>query len=134
MSKKSYETGVVIIQCDGCKSRHLIADHLGWFEGGKKAGTLEDILREKGSGEQVVRLHMRDVLQSHQEVQKQKQQQEQEQGVHKERSDGLHEGDGSSDTSRGNNAHLNDGILEDDGGLMEWLPKASDHAMQNAKE
>lgn len=29
--KKSYEKGVVIIQCPECKARHLIADHLGWF-------------------------------------------------------------------------------------------------------
>jgi hypothetical protein len=48
MSKKAYQTGVVIIKCDNCPSRHLIADHLGWFDSQKKAGTIEDILREKG--------------------------------------------------------------------------------------
>jgi protein import protein ZIM17 len=30
-SRKSYEKGVVLIQCPECKARHLIADHLGWF-------------------------------------------------------------------------------------------------------
>ena len=32
MSKKSYTQGVVLVRCDGCKSHHLIADHLGWFD------------------------------------------------------------------------------------------------------
>ena len=31
-SKHSYEKGVVIIQCDGCKGNHLIADNFGWFD------------------------------------------------------------------------------------------------------
>lgn len=50
MSKKAYNTGVVIIKCDGCKSKHLIADHIGWFDTtlAKPPGTIEDILREKG--------------------------------------------------------------------------------------
>lgn len=30
-SKASYEKGVVLVRCDGCGVRHLIADHLGWF-------------------------------------------------------------------------------------------------------
>ncbi|KAJ3100321.1 hypothetical protein HDU97_002361 [Phlyctochytrium planicorne] len=55
MTKQAYEKGVVIIQCDGCKNRHLIADHLGWFDSTQGAmGTIEDIMERKGEG--VVRL------------------------------------------------------------------------------
>ncbi|KAI7846266.1 hypothetical protein COHA_000246 [Chlorella ohadii] len=44
-SKKAYESGVVIVECPGCQSRHLIADHLGWF--GQK-GTVEQFAAERG--------------------------------------------------------------------------------------
>ncbi|KAI8058394.1 DNL zinc finger-domain-containing protein [Syncephalis plumigaleata] len=46
LSRRAYYTGVVIIQCDGCKSKHLIADHLDWFR--DKGVTVEDLMREKG--------------------------------------------------------------------------------------
>ncbi|KAF9432581.1 hypothetical protein BGZ76_010595 [Entomortierella beljakovae] len=46
MSKHSYNHGVVIMQCDSCKNRHLIADHLGWFKNG--GVTVEDLVKEKG--------------------------------------------------------------------------------------
>ncbi|KAF4610732.1 hypothetical protein D9613_006652 [Agrocybe pediades] len=50
-TKHAYEKGVVLVQCPGCKNRHLIADHLGWFKDGTKDGklpTIEDIIRDKG--------------------------------------------------------------------------------------
>jgi protein import protein ZIM17 len=31
-AKRSYQKGIVIVQCPECKARHLIADHLGWFK------------------------------------------------------------------------------------------------------
>ncbi|KAL7319047.1 hypothetical protein PS15m_002218 [Mucor circinelloides] len=46
MSKHSYTKGVVLIQCPGCKNRHLIADNLGWFKDGRT--TVEDLVKEKG--------------------------------------------------------------------------------------
>lgn len=45
-SKVAYTEGVVLIECPGCNSRHLIADHLGWF--GTK-GNLEDFAAERGN-------------------------------------------------------------------------------------
>lgn len=46
VSKQAYHGGTVLIKCPGCGNRHLIADHLNVFGGGKK--TLEDILRDSG--------------------------------------------------------------------------------------
>jgi len=44
ISKQGYHHGTVVIQCPGCKSRHLIADHLKIF--GDTRRTLEDILKD----------------------------------------------------------------------------------------
>ena len=46
-SKRAYENGVVIVQCPGCKRRHLLADRLGWFG---EDGSVEDILARHGQG------------------------------------------------------------------------------------
>ncbi|ODQ66753.1 zf-DNL-domain-containing protein [Nadsonia fulvescens var. elongata DSM 6958] len=46
MSHQSYHKGTVLIQCPGCKNRHLIADHLKIFS--DESITIEDILRSKG--------------------------------------------------------------------------------------
>ncbi|KAG0241667.1 hypothetical protein BGX31_000970 [Mortierella sp. GBA43] len=46
MSTHAYNHGVVIMQCDHCKNRHLIADHLGWFRNG--GVTVEDLAKERG--------------------------------------------------------------------------------------
>ncbi|TFK69302.1 zf-DNL-domain-containing protein [Pluteus cervinus] len=50
-TKRSYEKGIVLVQCPGCKNRHLIADHLGWFKESTEDGklrTVEDLLRARG--------------------------------------------------------------------------------------
>ncbi|KAF9459306.1 DNL zinc finger-domain-containing protein [Collybia nuda] len=50
-TKRAYERGIVLVQCPGCKNRHLIADHLGWFKESTEEGklrTVEDILRARG--------------------------------------------------------------------------------------
>jgi protein import protein ZIM17 len=49
ISKHAYEKGMVICQCEKCKNRHLIADHLGWFDSMKQPkGNLEQIAKEHG--------------------------------------------------------------------------------------
>ncbi|KZT70817.1 zf-DNL-domain-containing protein [Daedalea quercina L-15889] len=50
-TRRSYERGIVIVQCPGCKNRHLIADHLGWFKESTEDGklkTVEDLMRAQG--------------------------------------------------------------------------------------
>ena len=32
VSKIAYNKGLVLIECDGCKNRHLIKDNIGWFK------------------------------------------------------------------------------------------------------
>ncbi|KAL2161652.1 hypothetical protein VTH06DRAFT_8214 [Thermothelomyces fergusii] len=46
VSKQGYHHGTVLIACPGCKSRHVISDHLRIF--GDAAVTVEDILRQRG--------------------------------------------------------------------------------------
>ncbi|KAJ3417038.1 hypothetical protein HDV05_007520 [Chytridiales sp. JEL 0842] len=107
MSKKAYEKGVVIITCDGCQSKHLIADHLGWFDTGKMEGTIEDIMRRKG--EEVVKVGYEEVLQKAQELKDQAGEAGDSEVVEKVKVE----------------VEAMVGAID---GLMEWLPKAADHA------
>ncbi|KAJ2807029.1 hypothetical protein H4R20_001450 [Coemansia guatemalensis] len=60
MSKNAYQNGVVLIQCDKCKNRHLIADNLGWFK--DKSVNIEDLMKK--NGEEVRHLKRMDLLDS----------------------------------------------------------------------
>jgi len=46
IGKESYLHGVVICTCKKCNNKHLIADHLNWFQ--EKGKTIEEILALKG--------------------------------------------------------------------------------------
>ncbi|KAJ2846378.1 hypothetical protein GGI22_006265 [Coemansia erecta] len=58
MSKNAYTHGVVLMQCDDCKNRHLIADNMGWFR--DKNVNIQDLMKERG--EEVRQLKDMDLL------------------------------------------------------------------------
>ncbi|KAG7365438.1 DNL zinc finger-domain containing protein [Nitzschia inconspicua] len=60
-TEKAYQKGVVIVQCPGCKNRHLIADNLGFFEDchdedgdGSGGWNIEKAMQRMGDHVQVV--------------------------------------------------------------------------------
>lgn len=49
MSHHAYHHGIVLIECSGCQSRHLIADNLGWFRDTPNAARkIEEMTMEVG--------------------------------------------------------------------------------------
>lgn len=49
MSHQAYHHGIVLIECPGCQSHHLIADNLGWFKDTPKAAKkIEDMTEVVG--------------------------------------------------------------------------------------
>ncbi|KAJ8901461.1 hypothetical protein NDN08_007307 [Rhodosorus marinus] len=50
VKRQSYTEGVVIIECPTCKSRHLIADNLGWYKDwtGSTMGNIEQLADKLG--------------------------------------------------------------------------------------
>ncbi|KAG2434951.1 hypothetical protein HYH02_012147 [Chlamydomonas schloesseri] len=55
-SKQSYQQGVVLVRCPGCKGLHLVADHLGWF--GEEPFVLHEHVAQLGGN--VVRIAAND--------------------------------------------------------------------------
>ncbi|XP_055911796.1 uncharacterized protein LOC129945872 [Eupeodes corollae] len=47
VSEAAYNNGVVILQCDGCSTTHLIVDNLGWFAN-CKGKSVNQVIAEKG--------------------------------------------------------------------------------------
>lgn len=47
-SRLAYTKGTVIIQCDGCRNHHVIADNLGWIQKMEGRRNIEEVLKDKG--------------------------------------------------------------------------------------
>eukprot|EP01060_Flectonema_neradi_P017177 TRINITY_DN239_c3_g1_i1.p1 TRINITY_DN239_c3_g1~~TRINITY_DN239_c3_g1_i1.p1 ORF type:complete len:183 (+),score=29.42 TRINITY_DN239_c3_g1_i1:47-595(+) len=48
-SRSSYEKGVVLIECPGCKNKHVIADNLGWFMDMGENNNIEKQMKAEGT-------------------------------------------------------------------------------------
>ena len=53
-TRASYEKGVVLIECPGCKNKHVIADNLGWFMDMGEDNNIEKQM--KSSGQELKRM------------------------------------------------------------------------------
>lgn len=58
MSHHAYNNGIVLIECSGCQSRHLIADNLGWFKDTPSAARkIEEMTMEVGEIKRSLKLN-----------------------------------------------------------------------------
>ncbi len=49
MNRQAYEKGIVLVECPGCQTRHLIADNLGWFKDTPQAAKKIEEMPEVGA-------------------------------------------------------------------------------------
>jgi len=57
VSRIAYRSGVVIVVCKGCQTKHLIADNLGWSIGFEpETSTIEDYLEANGRTDDINRV------------------------------------------------------------------------------
>jgi len=50
-TRMAYEKGIVVVVCEGCQAKHLIADNIGWYKDwtGEAGGTnIEEMMASKG--------------------------------------------------------------------------------------
>ena len=58
MSHHAYHNGIVLIECEGCQSRHLIADNLGWFKDTPNAAKkIEEMTEDVGEIRRTLKLN-----------------------------------------------------------------------------
>ena len=61
MSHHAYHNGIVLIECSGCQSRHLIADNLGWFKDTPSAARkIEEMTMEVGEIKRSLELNQKE--------------------------------------------------------------------------
>ncbi|KAI1298974.1 hypothetical protein EDD11_006596 [Mortierella claussenii] len=127
MSKHAYEHGVVIMQCDHCKNRHLIADHLGWFKNG--GVNVEDLVKQNG---ETVRKLTRSyqLVKNGEEISSGEEAGAMEQQLHVEAETGAGEGSPSAGSSSSSSSlkkepksELELALERAAEGMLEWIPK-----------
>lgn len=55
VNASAYQSGVVILQCDGCAVNHVIIDHLGWFID-SKGKTFQDVINDHSSNDRPIKV------------------------------------------------------------------------------
>jgi mitochondrial protein import protein ZIM17 len=63
-SSRAYNEGVVVVECDGCGNKHLIADNLGWFR--DERINAAGLAREQG--EELKELKVEDLMDAPEDV------------------------------------------------------------------
>ncbi|XP_034490804.1 uncharacterized protein LOC117794306 [Drosophila innubila] len=57
ISEEAYNSGVVILQCDGCAVDHLIKDNLGLFANGNGSMNVEEVLAKRHERVRIIKVN-----------------------------------------------------------------------------